>query len=249
MLAWLERWLLAAARTRESDSDLDPFVEDSASGGEQSAVTVTDIFGTSTGASGDDRSEESPDAVRVETVQEQAPAEVEEELATAAGAAQELGALVPEPSDVDPAPSEVPSAPGGASESGTDFVEPDFASVGEILDVSILEPLFEDADGRELALELVASFLEMAPELLNRMEEAVGADDLEACARIAHRFVSTSGTVGANQLATLLKDIEQQAIAGRAEDAASLVSGCHELVELAGGALRTALAGGDGARS
>ncbi len=249
MLAWLERWLLAAARTRESDSDLDPFVEDSASGGEQSAVTLTDIFGTSTGASGDDRSEESPDAVRVETVQEQAPAEVEEELATAAGAAQELGALAPEPSDVDPAPSEVPSAPGGASESGTDFVEPDFESVGEILDVSILEPLFEDADGRELALELVASFLEMAPELLNRMEEAVGADDLETCARIAHRFVSTSGTVGANQLATLLKDIEQQAIAGRAEDAASLVSGCHELVELAGGALRTALAGGDGARS
>ena len=119
------------------------------------------------------------------------------------------------------------------------------ANVTGVLDVSILEPLFEDADGRELALELVDSFLEMAPELVKDMEAALEMDDLEACARIAHRFVSTSGTVGATQLARLLKEIEQQANAGCAEDAASLLRGCHELVELAGGALRTALAGDD----
>ena len=58
------------------------------------------------------------------------------------------------------------------------------------------------------------------------VEEALGADDLEACARIAHRFVSTSGTVGATQLARILKEIEQRANAGCAEDAASLVIDC-----------------------
>lgn len=249
MLAWLERWLLAAARTRESDSDLDRFVEDAASGGEQDTVSVSKIFGTSTGAPGDDWSEESADAPRVETTRERRSSEAKEDPATVAGAAHERGGLALEPGEIHRAPDEERRAPGGASESGTGFVKPNFGSVSEILDVSILEPLFEDADGRELALDLVGSFLEMAPELVKSMEEAVGADDLEACACIAHRFVSTSGTVGANQLARLLKEIEREAIAGRAEDAASLVSGCRELVELAGGALRTALAGGDGAPS
>ena len=140
-----------------------------------------------------------------------------------------------------------PKAHGGPPETVKASAEPNFGGVSDILDVSILEPLFEDADGRDLALELVESFLEMAPALMKDMEEALGADDLEACARIAHRFVSTSGTVGATQLARILKEIEQRANAGCAEDAASLVSGCHELVELAGGALRTALSGDDSA--
>ena len=113
----------------------------------------------------------------------------------------------------------------------------------DILDVSILEPLFEDEDGRDLALELVGSFLDMAPALVKDMEDALEEDDLEACASVAHRFVSTSGTVGAVHLARLLKQIEEQAKAGSAGDAATLLVTCHQQVDLAGEALRTALAG------
>ena len=256
MLAWLERWLLAAARTRESDPDREPSFEAAASEGEPSKVSVVEIFGESAVAQEDEQSDEaSYDEASYEDAQETPSAAVEEEFSSAPGTAAGHGGLALEPSGVETAPDEgagkaivqEPKAHGGPPETLKASAEPNFGGVSDILDVSILEPLFEDADGRELALELVESFLEMAPALMKDMEAALGADDLEACARIAHRFVSTSGTVGATQLARILKEIEQRANAGCAEDAASLVSGCHELVELAGGALRTALSGDDSA--
>lgn len=241
MLAWLERWLLAAARTRGSDPDLDPTLEAKASVGERAKVSVSEIFGESIAPSADGEPDEQPDAAAGG-----APWMPVEHVPLA-GVSAALAGEEHEPEAVDPesGPVDPPEAVGQPTESAPAFTEPNFGNVTGVLDVSILEPLFEDADGRELALELVDSFLEMAPELVKDMEAALEMDDLEACARIAHRFVSTSGTVGATQLARLLKEIEQQANAGCAEDAASLLRGCHELVELAGGALRTALAGDD----
>lgn len=241
MMAWLERWLLAAARTRGSDPDLDPALEDSGSGEERTMVSVSEIFVESTNSTPDQEVPEVTFPASLVPVVEDECATDEERPA----APLEVPGPMPAGNDLVPAPAQDAAPAEQPTGSTRSFQAPNFGRVTDVLDVSILEPLFEDEDGRELALELVDSFLEMAPELVKDMEQALEADDLEVCARVAHRFVSTSGTVGATQLARLLKEIEQQANAGCAEVAATLISGCHELVELAGGALRTALAGDD----
>ena len=256
MMAWLERWLLASSRTRQVEDDEHfepPAVE------VISAPSVTDIFGTAGGLAPDEADADADakdDAKAKDEDQDEDQDGPEAASGDQAGDEWEGGALSPEPPkgagkeiEVSSPASEV-QAPvtsesvevdegGHAAAAGA----PNFGAVADVIDVSILEPLFEDDDGRDLALELVGSFLEMAPELFREMEGALEENDFEACARIAHRFVSTSGTVGAVHLARLLKQVEQQAKAGSREDTASLLVTCHEQIGLAGDALRTAVSG------
>jgi signal transduction histidine kinase/CheY-like chemotaxis protein/HPt (histidine-containing phosphotransfer) domain-containing protein len=86
------------------------------------------------------------------------------------------------------------------------------------LDPSILEPLLSDDDGRELALDLIADYMERAPDSMARLEEAAQSGDWEACAKVAHEFVSTNGTVGAMRFATLLRGIETAVRSERTSD-------------------------------
>ncbi len=75
---------------------------------------------------------------------------------------------------------------------------------------SDLPAMLESADegGRELALSLVADFLERAPRLLGELEHAVARADHARTAELAHRFVSTAGNVGAHQLVASLRTLE-----------------------------------------
>ncbi len=242
MMAWLERWLLASSRTRQTEDDEhfeSPVAELC------SPPSVADIFGGSPEPETEDLGVEALTEPEPESKGEEGSeaAERREVLSedSADGADTEVGVA----SLADEAEAPAASEPVGvkAGELVYAGAAPNFGAVADIIDVSILEPLFEDEDGRDLALELVGSFLDMAPELFAEMEGALEGGDFEACASIAHRFVSTSGTVGAVHLARLLKQIEEQAKAGSAGDAVSLLGTCHEQIGLAGDALRTALEG------
>jgi HPt (histidine-containing phosphotransfer) domain-containing protein len=79
---------------------------------------------------------------------------------------------------------------------------------------------------------------------LIEIDRALKAGDLEECAAVAHRFVSTSGTVGAVGLARMLKELESLARAGESGRVAELVGSCRAQADRARAALRSALAGG-----
>ena len=111
-----------------------------------------------------------------------------------------------------------------------------FHSDEPILDPEVLRDLLDDTDvaGRELAGELIQSFQELAPVSLDELEHAATAHDWDACARIAHGFVSTCGTVGALRFAALMRRIE---VACRREGGAQAPS----LVRLARPELRESI--------
>jgi len=81
------------------------------------------------------------------------------------------------------------------------------ATVGA-LDRTVLGPLLEDAPGRTLANELVEAFLESGPKTVEQLVRLLSAEDFAEAARIAHRFVSTSGSVGAMRLARTMREAE-----------------------------------------
>lgn len=70
-----------------------------------------------------------------------------------------------------------------------------------------------DAVGAELEAfrSLAATFLEIAPPMLDRLERALAAADLRVIAHESHSLKSTCLLVGAARLSALLKDIEGQA--------------------------------------
>ena len=118
-----------------------------------------------------------------------------------------------------------PPAPLPRKDKGSE--DGDDADLAGALDRDVLSSLFDDEEGRQLASELIESFFELAPEHLAQMEAALEGDDLDRCASVAHKFVSTSGTVGAIRLAQLLREIEQCASRGDSELSARLVASCR----------------------
>lgn len=110
------------------------------------------------------------------------------------------------------------------------LVPPPLPSASGALDDGVLGPLLDDEGGRALAEELVATFMSSGPETVAGLERHLEAGDLRDVARIAHRFVSTSGSVGAMRLARLLREVESACERGE-RDAA------HQLLSRAGGEL------------
>lgn len=112
------------------------------------------------------------------------------------------------------------------------YVEPRVDLSG-VLDDSVLGPLLDDDQGRVLASELVAAFLELAPARFEELERAVAAGELTEGARLAHSLVSTCNTVGALRLARRMRDLERIAEGGSREDSARMLEQARRDVELA----------------
>ena len=108
-----------------------------------------------------------------------------------------------------------------------------------VLDGDVLASLYDDEEGRQLAADLIESFFELAPDHLRAMEHAVSTGDLGTCASIAHKFVSTSGTVGAVRLAHILREVEQYATRGDVDVSSRLVASCREETDKARRALES----------
>ena len=72
-------------------------------------------------------------------------------------------------------------------------------------------PTFEElkaTTGAEFAMELVGTFLEEAPLMLNELRTALGANDADTFRRAAHSLKSNSNTFGALTLGALARALE-----------------------------------------
>ncbi|CUK04206.1 hybrid sensory histidine kinase TorS [Ruegeria denitrificans] len=64
------------------------------------------------------------------------------------------------------------------------------------------------ATGEEFAAELVNTFLDEAPGMIDELKAAAGASDTDRYRRAAHSIKSNANTFGATALADLAKDVE-----------------------------------------
>jgi two-component system sensor histidine kinase/response regulator len=99
------------------------------------------------------------------------------------------------------------------------------AQTSPALDPMILGCLRDgDPVGEELALELIQSYMETAPEIMDEIERLVLGGSLEECADVAHKFVSSNGTVGAMDFAKLLRRMEGACREGRTGEVEGLAT-------------------------
>ncbi len=66
----------------------------------------------------------------------------------------------------------------------------------------------KDTTGAEFALELVDTFLEEAPTMLNDLREALAAQDADKFRRAAHSLKSNCNTFGALTLGAMARELE-----------------------------------------
>jgi PAS domain S-box-containing protein len=87
------------------------------------------------------------------------------------------------------------------------------------IDPSALQELLEMGgdEGSTFLAEVIDSYLEDAPNLLQAISEAISQGDAVALKNAAHTLKSTSGTFGAKRLAELCKSLEQMGGAGLTE--------------------------------
>jgi len=75
------------------------------------------------------------------------------------------------------------------------------------IDPTAFETLKQMA-GADFIGELIATFLDDAPQLLRQLNEALTADDAETFRRAAHSLKSNAATFGATELASLARELE-----------------------------------------
>ena len=66
----------------------------------------------------------------------------------------------------------------------------------------------KEAAGAEFVADLVGTFLDEAPRMLDDMRTALAAGNVDAFRRAAHSFKSNSNTFGALVLGALARDLE-----------------------------------------
>ncbi len=83
-------------------------------------------------------------------------------------------------------------------------------------------------NGEPIIPQIVDSYLASTPPLLERLREAAGRGDSNGLREHAHALKSSSGTVGARNLAELCKELEHVARQGAVPDAEEQVAGIWE---------------------
>ena len=76
---------------------------------------------------------------------------------------------------------------------------------------TIDRPTFDalkETTGADFAMELVDTFLEEAPVMLNDLREAMAMDDADKFRRAAHSLKSNSNTFGALTLGAIARELE-----------------------------------------
>lgn len=79
------------------------------------------------------------------------------------------------------------------------------------LDTSVIEELRE-ATGPEFAQELIATFLDEAPGMMQELQDALASADAEGFRRAAHSLKSNASTFGALALADQARQLEMQGL-------------------------------------
>ena len=92
------------------------------------------------------------------------------------------------------------------------------------IDLATFRELEENA-GKDFVAELVRTFLEEAPRMIEQLIVAMADNNAETFKRVAHSLKSNSHTFGAMKLGALAKDLELAGLAKViAEDAAALAT-------------------------
>ena len=87
------------------------------------------------------------------------------------------------------------------------------------IDVATFEAL-EETTGADFARELVDTFLDEAPAMLNDLHEAMASNDADKFRRAAHSLKSNSLTFGALTLGAMARELELTNVAKVRESAA-----------------------------
>ena len=136
---------------------------------------------------------------------------------------------------------ERPAADSGAQANGEDPSAPPRPG-GAYLDPAALENLLEVIGGDKDALaELVQSFLDEAPKLLDKLSKAAQTGDADGIRRAAHTIKSSGNDFGAATLAALSRDLEERGKTGEVSDAAARASQIRQEYEQTEAALRKLL--------
>jgi HPt (histidine-containing phosphotransfer) domain-containing protein len=119
------------------------------------------------------------------------------------------------------------------------------AEPDSVLDRAVLDRL-RDAVGEEFVGELVATFLEDAPDQLATLRGALERHDAEEARRAAHTLKSNGATFGAGGFSELCRQLEEKAKHGELAQGDELVGKAEAEYERVEAALATL---GEGPRS
>jgi len=105
-----------------------------------------------------------------------------------------------------------------------------------VINITALDEL-KQMSGPEFINELIDTFLDDAPGMLEEMNTAFAAGDTATFRRAAHSMKSNAATFGAGQLADLAKELEVLGREGKLKEAAdrlksleqAVASACDEL--------------------
>jgi histidine phosphotransfer protein HptB len=79
-----------------------------------------------------------------------------------------------------------------------------------VIDITIFNEL-KQMSGEDFINELIDAFLEDGPNMLNNMQSALEAKDVESFRRNAHSLKTNANTFGATELGALAKELEYMA--------------------------------------
>ena len=109
------------------------------------------------------------------------------------------------------------------------------------LDTKALQALRDMAGvaAKEVLVEVIDSYLEDAPKLVQAIAKAVAHQDAKALYHAAHTLKSTSATLGATHLSQLCRNLETIGRTGTIVDAVEIVSQVEAEYETVQAALQT----------
>lgn len=115
------------------------------------------------------------------------------------------------------------------------------AGASGVLDMNVIEGLRElgGDDDPGLLLEVIGMFLEDAPTRIKELQQGLATGDVKLLERAAHSLKSASANVGAMQLSSVCKRIEEIARQRKSDGIAELIPESDKAWSAAAEALRS----------
>jgi HPt (histidine-containing phosphotransfer) domain-containing protein len=86
----------------------------------------------------------------------------------------------------------------------------------------------KEMSGADFINELIDTFLEDAPKLVDELKLALAADNADSFRRAAHSMKSNAATFGANELAMLAKELEMLGKENKLHETGDRLKGLEE---------------------
>ena len=99
-----------------------------------------------------------------------------------------------------------------------------------VIDQTIFDEL-KQMSGADFINELIDTFLEDSPKLIEEMESALRANNVDTFRRAAHSLKSNAATFGANDLSVLAKELEMLAKENRINETGDRLRALEEAYE------------------